>query len=702
MMDKHQEAFREEARELLVELEDSLLELDKTPTEADLIGRVFRAMHTIKGSGAMFGFEEIASFTHGIETVYDAVRNGKLPVTKALIDQTLRACDQIRRMVDAPDGTPVADQQTNAVVQSFRDMLREGPDPAKNEVAPAPPPRETAVDTADRQTTYRIRFRPGRGLFSSGTNPLLLLRELCELGTGRIFALTEQIPNLTEIDPEACYTSWDVILTTQRDLNAIRDVFIFAEDDCELTIDVIDKEGYVDAGQGAGRIGEILLDRGAVNPEALQDALGARKRIGEILVDSGAVGVDQVEAALVEQKHLREIHEKRQMTESAASVRVPAVKLDNLVNMVGELVTIQSRLSELATRLRDPALTQVAEEVERLAGELRDDTMSIRMLPIGTTFSKFQRLVRDLSTELGKKIVLQTEGGETELDKTVIEKLNDPLVHLIRNCIDHGIERPEIRAAMAKPVQGTVHLSAEHSGAFVFIRIRDDGAGLNGEAIRAKALERKMILPEAILSERELFALIFAPGFSTAKEVTNVSGRGVGMDVVKRSIDSLRGSIEIESRIGAGTTVILKLPLTMAIIDGLLVRIGEARFILPLFAVEECVELTRKQVADAHGRNFVPIRGELVPYIPLRQRFKIIGQSPEIEQIVTTRINGGRIGLVVDQVIGEHQTVIKPLGRMYRGIDEVSGATILGDGKVALIIDIHKLISKAENEDNLC
>ena len=658
MMDKHKEAFREEARELLVELEASLLELEKTPADADLIGRVFRAMHTVKGSGAMFGFDEIASFTHGIETVYDAVRNGKLPVTKALIDQTLRAGDQIRRMVDAPDGAPVADEQTETIVQSFRDMLREGSDPAKNEVGPTPPPGESAVETLDCQTTYRIRFRPGKGLFSSGTNPLLLLRELCELGTGRVLALTEQIPPLAEIDPEACYTAWDVILTTRRDRNAIRDVFIFVEDDCELTIDVIDEEEGVDAEQGAGRLGEILLDRGAIKPEALKEALGAHKRIGELLVDSGAVGADQVQAALAEQQHIRQIREKRQATDSTASIRVPAERLDRLVNMVGELVTVQSRLSQLSGQGNDSALLQVAEEVERLTAELRDNTMSIRMLPIGTMFSKFQRLVRDLSTELGKEIVLKTEGAETELDKNVIEKLNDPLVHLIRNCIDHGIEKPEVRRESGKPAQGTVRLEAEHSGASVLIRIRDDGAGLDGEAIRNKAIEKGLVTPEAVLSEKELFSLILMPGFSTARQVTNVSGRGVGMDVVKRGIDALQGTIEITSHKGAGTVISLKLPLTLAIIDGLLVRIGVSHYIMPLSAIEECVELTRRDVDAAHGKHLAEIRGEIVPYIRLRDQFGIEGDVPEIEQIVTARIDGQRIGFVVDEVVGEHQPVL--------------------------------------------
>ncbi|MEI7670661.1 MAG: chemotaxis protein CheA [Deltaproteobacteria bacterium] len=697
MTDTHKEAFREEARELLVELEASLLELEETPADADLIGRVFRAMHTIKGSGAMFGFDEIASFTHGIETVYDAVRNGKLQVTKTLIDQTLRAGDQIRKMVDAPDDAPVADEQTDAIVQSFRDMLREGADPAKNDISPTPPSGEIAIETPDRETTYRIRFRPAKDIFSSGTNPVLLLRELCELGSGSVVALTEQIPPLSEIDPEACYTAWDVILTTRRDRNAIRDVFIFIEDDCELTIDVIDEEGRTDAGQGSGRIGEILLNRGEIKPEELEKAIGAHKRIGELLVDSGAVGADQVQSALAEQQHIREIREKRQATESAASIRVPAERLDRLVNMVGELVTVQSRLSQLSGRGNDPALLQVAEEVERLTAELRDNTMSIRMLPIGTMFSKFQRLVRDLSAELGKEIVLKTEGAETELDKNVIEKLNDPLVHLIRNCIDHGIEKPAVRRESGKPAQGMVRLEAEHSGANVLIRITDDGAGLDGEAIRNKAIEKGLITPEAVLNEKELFSLILMPGFSTARQVTNVSGRGVGMDVVKRGIDALQGTIDISSSKGAGTVISLKLPLTLAIIDGLLVRIGVSHYIMPLSAIEECVELTRKDVEAAHGKHLAEIRGEIVPYIRLRDQFRIGGVVPEIEQIVTVRIDGQRIGFVVDEVVGGHQTVIKSLGRIYRTIEEVSGATILGDGEVALILDLSKLFAKAES-----
>ena len=343
------------------------------------------------------------------------------------------------------------------------------------------------------------------------------------------------------MNPESCYAYWDVILTTEQGMDAIRDVFIFVEDDCELEIDIIDNNGNPgDEGQEK-KLGEILVERGELDPEGIQATLAAQKRFGEILVDKGLVSPDIVQSALVEQQHVKELRQERQNQEAAASIRVPAEKLDILVNLVGELVTIQARLTQTATGRQDSELEAIAEEVERLTGELRDNALNIRMLPIGSTFSKFKRLVRDLSNELGKEIEMTTEGAETELDKTVIEKLNDPLVHLIRNCIDHGIESPGLRETVGKPRQGTVHLAAIHAGDSVLITISDDGAGLDQELIRVKAVENGLISAAAELSEKELFAQIFAPGFSTAKKVTSVSGRGVGMDVVKRAIDALRG-----------------------------------------------------------------------------------------------------------------------------------------------------------------
>jgi two-component system chemotaxis sensor kinase CheA len=330
--------------------------------------------------------------------------------------------------------------------------------------------------------------------------------------------------------------------------------------------------------------------------------------------------------------------------------------------------------------------------MDRLAAELRDSTLSIRMVPIGTTFGRFKRLVRDLSAELGKEIDLQTEGAETELDKTVIERLGDPLVHLIRNSCDHGIESPEQRKTAGKTARGTVRLSAYHTGPNVFIEIRDDGAGLDAEAIRAKGIERGLLTADATPSQQDLFKLIFQAGFSTAKALSNVSGRGVGMDVVKRSIDALRGSVEVQSVKGQGTTIRLRLPLTLAIIEGLMVGVGDAKYVLPMSLVEECVELTREDVERSHGNSLATVRGELVPYLRLREWFAIVGERPAIEQIVIVSVEGTRFGFVVDAVVGQHQTVIKTLGHMYRQTEGLSGATILGDGTVALIVDVSALI----------
>ncbi|SPF34359.1 CheA signal transduction histidine kinase [Syntrophobacter sp. SbD1] len=698
MMEPQRQAYRAEAYELLAELETSLLALEECPADKELIGRVFRALHTIKGSGAMFGFDDIAAFTHDVENVFDLVRNEKLGVTKTLVDLTLRAGDQIRGMLDGPDGgemtvTSVAGEITSAL----RELIAKG----DNQVGQVPPLTLQATEDEQVERTYRISLRLDREIFSRGANPVLLLNELRELGECSVIANTEAIPELEELDPEQCHIGWDVILTTRRGLDAIKDVFIFVEDECELAIEFIDEPGCEDDDAPPKRLGKILIERGLVTQEDLQEALGAQTRVGQLLVDKGLVEPSRVDSALAEQEHIRAVRSKHQKEEQTSSVRVPAARLDALVNLVGEMVTVQARLSQTVSSMDHAGLLSISEEVERLTAELRDNTMSIRMLPIGTTFSKFKRLVRDLSGELGKDILLVTDGGETELDKTVIERLNDPLVHLIRNCIDHGIESPGVREAAGKPRQGTVQLSAMHSGASVLIRITDDGAGLDADAIRSTALEKGLTATGTELCEKELFSLIFAPGFSTTRQITSISGRGVGMDVVKRSIDALRGSIEVSSRKGIGTTITLKLPLTLAIIDGLLVKVGDGHYVLPLSIVEECVELTREDVARAHGRHITHLRGGIVPYIRLRERFAISGNAPEVEQIVITESPGGNVGFVVDKVIGEHQTVIKNMGKIYRNVDVISGATILGDGTVALIMDVPKLVQSVEMQESL-
>ncbi len=679
--DSHAHTYREEARELLNELEGALLELEEAPEDPEIVGRIFRAMHTIKGSGAMFGFDAIASFTHEIETVYDQVRNGTLPVTRDLIDLTLKSRDVIRTMLDHDDATDIGAREE--LVQAFKAYI---PGNAPDNTFSKPDvttPQQTPV-------TYRIRIIPSPDLFYSGTNPLLLIEEVLSLGDGRAVAQLDKIPRLEDMNPELCYTYWDIILTTDKGVNAIRDVFIFVEDQCEVKIEVIEANSDSQA-----RLGEILIERGDLTREDLHQVLAERRPIGEELVSKGLVTRDKIQSALAEQEHVRTLKEKQQREESASSIRVGAEKLDRLVDLVGELVTVQARLSGKAATSDDPELTLIAEEVERLTEMLRDNTMSIRMVPIGTTFARFKRLVRDLSAELGKEIELTMEGAETELDKTVIERLNDPLVHLIRNSIDHGIETPEVRQREGKQPRGMVNLSARHSGAYVLIEITDDGKGLDPEVIRHKAVERGLISEDMEMTEKEIYSLLFAPGFSTAEKVTSVSGRGVGMDVVKRTIESLRGAIDLASEKGTGTTVTLKIPLTLAIIEGLLVTIGEGQFVMPLSAVKECIELARQEKEGGRENRIANVRGEIVPYVRLRERFLVDGRTPAMEQIVITEIEGQRIGFVVDRVIGEHQTVIKSLGRVYRNVEGVSGATILGDGSVALILDVNRLAHAA-------
>jgi two-component system chemotaxis sensor kinase CheA len=639
------EAYREEARDLLVELETALLELERTPDHRDLIGRVFRALHTIKGSGAMFGFDEIAGFTHDVENAFDLVRSGTLAVSTDLIGITLAASDHIRQLLAGQAGDDGA-----AILERLRTLVESaGP--------PSPPAGRAQPGSAQcsRTRTFRVDFRPAADCFMKGTNPLLLVRELGALGQSSVVADTGALPDLAELDPTRCYTGWEILLTTDRGEDAIRDVFIFVEDESTISIEEI---------------------------RSADD-----KKLGEILVERG-VAPEHIEAALAEQAHIRQ-----HVTERAATIRVPAEKLDHLVNIVGELVTVQARLSSMAGGFDDPELMFVAEEVERLTGKLRDHTMNVRMLPIGETFGKFRRIVRDLSASLGKQVELTMEGGDTELDKTVIDQLSDPLVHLIRNAVDHGVETPEARQAAGKSVQGRIVLSAVHAGAHVLIGIRDDGAGLNRQAIRDRAIERGLIAPDAELTEQQTFALLFEPGFSTAKTVTEVSGRGVGLDVVKRSIEALRGSLEISSREGEGASITLKLPLTLAIIDGLLVRVGNESFVAPLASIIGCMERTQEDIRRAHGKDYVIVRGEMVPCIPLRRHFRIGGQAPPIDQVIIAETHHGKCGFAVDEVVGHYQTVIKKLGGLCRRVEMISGATILGDGTVALILDIEKLVS---------
>lgn len=732
MLEQINEIFFEEASELLESLEGHLLSLEQNPDNPEIISAVFRVMHTIKGSSGMFGFDAISSFTHEVESTFDAVRNGSAPVTPQLISLTLKARDHIMDMLKGN----VDKEESAALIQEFKDFMsaypisnkdqgsekketekntstseqKELPDSKQDEA----PVLQTNVESTQQiacaeQTTWRISFTPSPDILQNGTRPSLMIKELTDMGTATVLFFTRQIPPLSEIEPTTCYVSWDIILTTCKSREEIQDVFIFLDKSSVIKIDKID----IDI-EGNNRIGQILIDRKHISQSALEEILSQRKPIGQLLVEKNLISNESLQSALAEQTHIKNVA-KTKNTESLQtsqlnsssqnvtqqSIRVNSEKLDQLIDLVGELVTFNARLGEFSTRENNPALMTLSEQSERLILALRDNAMDMRMLPIGTIFTRFRRLVHDLASDMHKDIELITEGAETELDKTVIEKLNDPLIHMIRNSVDHGIESKEERLAKGKPAQGTVKLIAQHVGAFVLIIISDDGAGLDKEKIYKKAIDKNLIAPGTEISDSDIYSMIFLPGFSTSEKVTAVSGRGVGMDVVKKDITALGGTISIETQQGKGTDFILKIPLTLAIIEGMLVQIGNSIFVIPLTNIQECMEFSPADGDEDKICSHIDARGEFLPYINLRRWFEIDDPLPPSQQVVIVNDQDSKLGVVVDRVIGNHQTVIKPLGALYRNVEGLSGATILGDGSVALILDIFKLSNVVKNTETV-
>jgi len=669
--------FRQEARELLDQLEQILLDLAERPSDQELIDSAFRALHTIKGSGAMFGFEAVATFVHEFETAFDRVRKGKSASSPALVSVALTAKDHITKLIEH------ADASGGVEILAALSRVVEG----ESAIASRSETPEETDETGLR--TWRIRFSLPRDALVSGANPLLLLDEIRDLGPCTVIAITDDIPPLEQLEPEVCYLAWDVELTTSRPVEAIDDVFMFLRDD--MVIDIASVAGPA--------IREGLVDRDDVGTEFKKIEPKSEVQPGELPAGLGTDGGSRAAAMLPAPEHAQRqkdagegAADKPLVAKAIASLRVPAERLDELMDRVGELVIAQARLNQIASASTDPGLKTIAEELERLSSGLRDTTMGIRMVPIGSIFGRFRRLIHDLARDLNKEVEFVTFGEETELDKTVIERLADPLVHMIRNAVDHGIEAPADRLRAGKLAKGTVRLAAIHAGGEVALAIADDGAGLDAARIRAKAEEAGLISSDAKLADSDLFQFLFHPGFSTAREVTAVSGRGVGMDVVKRTIDSLRGTIDIATTPGKGTTTTLRLPLTMAIIDGMLVRVGNGRYTIPLSAVEECVELPMASDGRS-GRSFLNIRDSLVPFLRLRELFKTSAPPAPYPKVVIVSSGEFRVGLVVDQIIGNNQTVIKSLSKLHAGLQCFSGATILGDGAVALILDIPHLVS---------
>ncbi|WP_395336553.1 chemotaxis protein CheA [Novosphingobium sp. BL-8H] len=669
-------AFRVEAGELLDQIEHGLLDLGHRLDDRALIDEVFRGLHTLKGSGAMFGFDALAQFTHHCETAFDRVRKGLAPATQELVAVILSARDHMRALIEG-DGADLQSGALEATGAAILEQLQAAIDGAGG-VAPAlvAVAAPAAVSAAPAASTlgWRLFFRLPADAMANGTNPLMLLDELRDLGECRVVARTDGIPSLTDLVPTECHIGWDVELRGDISRDDIDDVFIFVMDDMELTIEPLEADAVDTASVPAAEAVPVNAEVPAAAPAASAPA------------GNQAPATSGTKPA------------------SGESVRVPAERLDELMDRVGELVIVQSRLSQLASGHgsavgSELALRSISEEIERLAGELRDTMMVLRMVPVASLFSRFRRLVHDLARETGKTIELSTEGETTEVDKTMIERLADPMVHLIRNACDHGLETPEDRLAAGKPAAGQVHLSAHQAGGEVLITIRDDGRGIDRARVRAKAESQGLIQPGQSISDHDLLQMIFHPGFSTAAQVTNLSGRGVGMDVVKRTIESLRGAIDITSAPGEGSTVVLRIPLTLAIIDGLLVRVGEGRYVIPLGAVEECLELSLEEDLRSRGRSFITLRDRLVPFLRLREIFDTGTRPDPHQKIVVIATGTERVGLVVDQIIGSHQTVIKSMSPLHRDVATFAGATILGDGGVALILDVAQLVMLGQNQE---
>jgi two-component system chemotaxis sensor kinase CheA len=669
------EVFRQEASELFEVLEGALLDLGQRPDDRELVDSAFRALHTIKGSGAMFGFDKVASFTHEFETAFDRVRKGEIRPTQELISVALAAKDYIRALIEDPQSTD--DIIGEAILDDLKRFVSSDQPAAVAEIVAVPP----LAPAERKQAGWHLYLEFESHILRNGSNPLDLLEDLCKLGPCFVVPVTDGIPFLDEMEPEDCYLKWDVKLHAACDKDAIDDVFMFVSDEMKLTLLPLE---HVEAPAPAPLF--LLVDEEPV-PAVEMPAPE---------VEAAAAPLAAQPVAKLESKPEPKAEAKRD-DRGIATVRVQAERLDELMDRVGELVIAQARLTQLAASGSDLSIKMIAEEIERLASSLRDTTMGARMVPIGSLFGRFRRLIHDLSRDLSKPVEFVTMGEDTELDKTMIECLADPLVHLIRNAIDHGIEDTATRMANGKTEPGRIELAAVHSGAQVLVTVKDNGGGLNTARIRAKAEEQGLIATGAVLSDHEIHQFLFHPGFSTAQTISALSGRGVGMDVVKRTIENMRGSIDLSTRPGQGTTVTLRLPLTLAIIEGLLIRVGEGRYIIPLSAVEECVELTAED-ERSRGRNFLNVRGNLVPFLRLREIMSSTGAPDRHQKTIIISTGETRVGLVADQIIGNHQTVIKSLSKLHSDVTIFSGATILGDGTAALILDVAQLVTLAQSK----
>lgn len=670
-MDKKLQAiFFAEAEELIADLEQALLQLEAEPQNITGVQEVFRVMHTLKGSASMFGFDSLSALTHDLETIYDSVRAGTMELSVEILQVTLECVDHLKNLIKDPD---LKDSLVKGTHASLLERIHELSSGERKQVESA----SAAVNIAGSLFYILLRFKAG--IFSNGTNPLYLVDDLTNLGQNLVYPHLDEVPALHSINPDISYVSFELLLFTAQGEDSIREVFIFCEDQVELQVEKLGNDNLLNDKDFVQALGNPLPEAppfGYALVKSIAVKTQVKTQLGSILPGQGNKGLE------------------------STSIRVSSDKLDELMNLVSELVTSQARLTLIAEKNSIADLVNLSENMEKITRRLRDNAFTICLVPIESLVTRFQRLVRDLSKELKKEIEFIAEGTETELDKSIIENVTDPILHILRNCIDHGIELPEERVRKGKSRKGRIELKAYHSGTSVFIQIRDDGKGINIEKIRSKAIGQGLIQAENTLSDKEILDLVFKPGFSLAEKVTDVSGRGVGMDIVKQKIDTIHGEVSLQSKVDEGTTLTIKLPLTLSIMDGMLVRIGKSSYVLPLSMVEKCFEIATRQLEKRVIQKHV-FDGELVPVFNLLEAFCEDGNTSEITQVIKIRYEEFPVAITVDAIIGEYQAVMKPLGEMYRGQDEFSGGTILGDGSVALVFDTDKLIRKFIQLDEL-
>jgi two-component system, chemotaxis family, sensor kinase CheA len=702
------QTFIVESQELLQTMEDDLISLEQQDDPTDTIAAIFRAAHTIKGSSGLFGLDHIVRFTHVVENVLDILREGQIQVSNELVATLLNCRDHISVLIETlAEGQLTADDslthQGELLLEQLAPyMIHE--EVGSSSVVIAAGNAEIEKDTnkaGEAQSgNWHLSLRFGKDSLRNGMDPLAFIRYLSTVGhIVSITTITDGLPEAADMDPETCYLGFEIDLQSDAGKEAIEAVFEFVREDSIIHILPPNSclNTYIELirslPEDERRLGEILIASGILTRQELDSSLQLQQQqnpneapnqpIGAILVETQTVPQPIVDAALEKQKQIKDAKARENQ-----SIRVDADKLDKLIDLVGELVISCAAANLRAEQIKDTVLLEANAQIIGLVEDVRDSALKLRMVPIGATFNRFQRVVRDVSAEIGKDIALVISGGDTEVDKSVVEQIGDPLMHLVRNSMDHGIENSQIRAERGKPAKGKLTLNAYHESGSIVIEVSDDGGGLNRDKILAKALERGLVQPGANLSDKDIYGLIFEPGFSTADQISNLSGRGVGMDVVKQNITALRGAIEINSIAGEGTTIRIHLPLTLAIIDGFLVAVGHSFFVIPQDRIVECVELPIESIYA----DYMDLRGEVLPFIRLGKFFNIKREPARRENVVVVNSGGSKTGIVVDRLLGEFQTVIKPLGKLFNHVQGIGGSTILGSGEVALIVDVQVLV----------